>query len=413
MSARRVRGLRLRFPATPRNQRAVALLGPRLPRLARGWMPWMELSTSEPMALPGPDWVRIRPRLAGICGSDLALLTGRSSPILTPFASFPAVLGHEVVGDVVEAGEAARAWPAGVRVAVDPAISCVMRGLDPCAACRRGMPALCERQADGRLGPGILQGFAAGLPGAWGDELVAHISQLYRVPDAVPDRAAALTEPFSVALHAVLGAAIRPGERVLVIGAGTIGLLTVAGLTLLGDGAQTTVLARHRAQQVAARRLGAGRIVAESGRSTTDAALADAAGARLHRPISGPAVATEGFDVTFDAAGTAASLDLALRFSRAGGRIVVVGGPGVIHDLDWTLVWTRELRLIGSFMHGREPGVESQPHTFALALRLLAEHPEVPVGELVTHRFALASWRRAIRASLSRASGAGKVAFSP
>jgi len=377
-------------------------------------MPWLELASSEPMALPAADWVRIRPRLSGICGSDLSLLTGRSSAVLTPFASFPAVLGHEVVGEIVEVGsEVGGAWQTGDRVAIDPAISCAMRGLEPCDACRRGVPVLCRHQAEGRLGAGILMGFCSGLPGAWGDELVAHVSQLYRVPDDVADDAAVLTEPFSVALHAILGAAVTAGERVLVIGAGSIGQLTVAGLTLMAPDAAVTVLARHPAQQSLAARLGAAHVVRESDPAATDAELADAAGARLHRPISGRGVTTGGFDLVLDCAGSAASLELAQRFVGSAGRIVLVGGPGVIRSLDWTLVWTRELRITGSFMHGREATLAGEPHTFAVALSLLSEHPELPITELVTHRFGLAHWREAIRASLARRSGTGKVVFTP
>jgi L-iditol 2-dehydrogenase len=392
----------------------MALLGPRLPRLTRGWMPWLELTRAEPKPLPDRDWVRIRPRLSGICGTDIALLTGHSSPVLTPFAAFPAVLGHEVVGEVIEAGEeAARAWHPGDRVVVDPVISCAMRGLEPCAQCGRGMPCLCLRQADGRLGPGILMGFTAGLPGAWSDELVAHVSQLYRVPDEVPDRAAVLVEPFSVSLHAVLSADPQPGERVLVVGAGTIGLGAVAGMALLAEKSELTVLARHPAQESRARRLGATRVVRERGAASADVALAEAAGARLHHPITGPPVASGGFDVILDCVGSGASLDLALRFTGPGGRIVIVGGPTVIRSLDWTLVWTRELRLMGSFVYGREAGVPGEPHTFELALRLLAEHPDLPIAELVTHRFPLSRWRQAIRVSLERRSGAAKVVLVP
>lgn len=377
-------------------------------------MPWLELTHAQPMALPGPDWVRIRPRLSGICGTDLALLTGQTTAVLTPFVEFPAVLGHEVVGEVIEAGEvAAGDWHPGDRVVVDPVISCTMRGLEPCTQCARGMPCLCLRQSDGRLGPGIMMGFTAGLPGAWSDELVAHVSQLYRVPDEVPDRAAVLVEPFSVSLHAVLAADIRPGERVLVVGAGTIGLGAVAGVALLAEESEMTVLARHAGQVALAGRLGAMRVVRERDWETADTELADAAGARLHRPISGPPVTSDGFDVIFDCVGNAASLDRALRFASPGARIVVVGGPMVIRALDWTLVWTRELHLIGSVMYGREPKVSGEPHTLALALQLLMEHPELPIADLVTHTFPLASWREAIRVSRARNNGSGKVALSP
>jgi hypothetical protein len=124
-----LRGLRLRFAASALNERTLRIFGPRLPRLTGGWMPWLSLDRYDPPPLPGSDWVRVRPLLAGVCGTDLGLLTGHASSILSPFASFPAVLGHEVVGAVEETGE---------RVVVDPIIGCVVRGLDPCRWCAAG-----------------------------------------------------------------------------------------------------------------------------------------------------------------------------------------------------------------------------------------------------------------------------------
>jgi threonine dehydrogenase-like Zn-dependent dehydrogenase len=173
---------------------------------------------AEPLcqtALPGSEWIRVRPRLAGVCGTDLGLLTGHASSILSPFASFPAVLGHEVVGVVEESGQ---------RVVIDPVISCQMRGLEPCRWCAAGAARFCERAADGNLSPGLLVGYCADLPGGWSTGMIAHRSQLHAVPEELSDEAAVLVEPFSVALHAVLAAPPQPGEQVLVIGAGTVGL---------------------------------------------------------------------------------------------------------------------------------------------------------------------------------------------
>src|SRR5438094_1496500 len=103
MEGRPARGLGLRVGASGLNQRALSLVGRRLPAITGGWMPWLAISEYPIPSLPGPDWVRIRPTLAGICGSDTSLLTGRASPILSPFASFPAILGPVVVGVVEEA----------------------------------------------------------------------------------------------------------------------------------------------------------------------------------------------------------------------------------------------------------------------------------------------------------------------
>lgn len=413
MEEGRFRGIRLRFGASPLNHRLLALFGRRLPRLTGGRVPWLELATLPLPPLPGPDWVRIRPILSGVCGSDLALLTGRSSPALSPFASFPAVLGHEVVGEMVEVGAAVEGWASGERVVVDPIISCTVRGFDPpCQPCDRGMPALCRRQADGPLSPGILIGFCRDLPGAWGEQMLAHASQLHRVPETLSDEVAVLVEPLSVALHAVLSARLEPSQRVLVVGAGSIGLLVLAALSLLESPVSRVALARHPAQRRAAERLGASRVVADADRDQADAALIGAVGGRLHRPLIGPAVSSDGFDVVFDCVGSAASLDRSLRLVASGGTLVVVGGPGVIDELDWTLVWTRELHVLGSFVYGREPDVEGEPHTFELATRLLASSV-LPLGELVTHRFTLEQWPAAFRSSLDRRSGTIKVLFEP
>ncbi|HEX5578740.1 MAG TPA: alcohol dehydrogenase catalytic domain-containing protein, partial [Candidatus Limnocylindria bacterium] len=156
------RGLRLRFGASATNQRVLRLLGDRLPRLAGGWMPWLELHRYDPPPPRGDDWLRVRPTLAGICGTDMALLTGHASAILSPFASFPAVLGHEVVGVVEEDGR---------RAVMDPIIGCVVRGLEPCRRCAAGQARFCARATEGGIAPGLLIGYCADLPGGWSDAM--------------------------------------------------------------------------------------------------------------------------------------------------------------------------------------------------------------------------------------------------
>ena len=124
------RGLRLRFGASATNQRALRLFGDRLPRLAGGWMPWLELNRYDPPIPRADDWVRLRPTLAGVCGTDMALLTGHASAILSPFASFPAVLGHEVVGVVEERAAGGWWWI--------PSSAAWCAGWSPAAAARPG-----------------------------------------------------------------------------------------------------------------------------------------------------------------------------------------------------------------------------------------------------------------------------------
>ncbi|HET6381349.1 MAG TPA: alcohol dehydrogenase catalytic domain-containing protein, partial [candidate division Zixibacteria bacterium] len=291
MPERMVRGIRQRFPATALNYRALRLVGSRLPRLTGGWMPWVGLDRFPSPPLPGPDWVRLRPALSGVCGTDVALLTGKTSAVLSPFASFPAVLGHEVLAEVVEPGPAS-GMAGGERVVLDPLLGCVVRGLEPlCTWCAAGQPGHCLRLAEGRFAPGPMVGFCADLPGGWSEELVAHASQLHRAPDALRDEAAVLVEPLSVALHAVLAEPPADGQRVLVIGGGTLGLLTLAALRLVAPGAEVTVVARHPAQRELARRLGAAAVVGSPLQAATERA-----GARRYRSILGEDVLTGGVE---------------------------------------------------------------------------------------------------------------------
>jgi L-iditol 2-dehydrogenase len=405
-----VRGVRQRFAPSALNYRALRLLGPRLPRLTGGWMPWVGLDRYSPPPLPGPDWVRLRPILSGLCGSDIALLTGKASAVLSPFASFPAVLGHEVVASVIEVGPQVDAFQAGDRIVLDPLLGCQPRGLEEwCVRCAIGMPGLCLRTTEGPFAPAPMIGYSRDLPGSWSEEMVAHRSQLHRVPAELNDEAAALVEPFSVALHAVLDDPYlrAGGEPILVIGGGALGLCTVAAIRMTSPEAEITMVARHPSQRQLGERL--------SARVESDPIEAAVrwAGARRHRPLVGQDVLTGGFEAVYDCVGSRQSLDAALRVARARARVTIVGGPSLIPDLDWTFVWTRELRIVGSYVYGLEIAEQSQ-HTMDVAMRLLVEHPELPLGELVTHRFRLDEWRSAMRAALNHGqSGAIKVAFAP
>ena len=372
-------------------------------RLSGGRLPWLSVDRYDPPPLPGPDWVRLRPTLAGICGTDLGVLTGHASSILSPFASFPAVLGHEVVGVVEETG---------ARVVVDPVISCTMRGLEPCRWCAAGQARFCLRPTEGALAPGLLVGFCADLPGGWSDGMIAHRSQLHAVPDSLSDEAAVLVEPLSVALHAVMARPPEAGSPVLVIGGGALGLCAVAALRLIAPESDVVLVARHPAQREMGARFGAAATV--SGRHAALQAAIRHAGARSHRSILGDEVLSGGFSQVYDAVGSRRSLTDALRVTAPLGRLVLLGGPAEIGGLDWTLAWTRELRIEGTYVYGDEPSLPGRAHTMDEAIRLLAAHPELPIGELVTHRFPLDEWRLAMGAALGRArSGAIKVAFAP
>lgn len=377
------------------------LLAGRRPEFVTG--PWSALQLTEMAspALRGPDWAVVAPRLAGICGTDTGVVTGQSSPAASPFNSFPAVFGHEVVG-VLQAVGADIPHPPGTRVVIDPAITCTMRKIEPpCSACQAGQPYLCRHCTTGALAPGMITGFCRDLPGGWAELMAVHKDQLHVVPDGLTDERAVLVEPLAVAAHGVLRQPPPPGAAVLVIGGGTIGLSTVAALRLLGYDCRITLAARHAFQADLGRRLGADSVIDGRGDSVL-AAAANLPEASRHRPIMGRPVLRGGFDLVYDCAGTRSSLDDALRATREGGALILLGGAGELKSLDMTFVWLRELSVIGSVGYGREQVNGRRIHTFELVLELLAARPDLPVEDLVTHRFPLAAYRQALVTALRR-----------
>lgn len=404
-------GLGVRVGSSALNYRALRAVGTILPRWTGGWMPWLGISSYTLPALPGPEWVRLTPILSGICGSDIAMLTGRASAILSPFSSFPAILGHEVVATVAEAGSAAGV-KVGERVVLDPIISCAVRGLDPCPPCRAGSPALCLRATEGTLAPGMLIGFCRDLPGAWSDGMLAHATQLHSVPNGLSDETAALAEPLACGLHAVLARPPEEGERALVVGGGAIGLGTLLALRVTAPTTEVTIVVRHPVQAELASRLGAHHVVVDHGGDGAERAAMEHAGAQEHRSLAAGPTLTGGFELVYDCVGNAASLDAALRATAARGHLALIGSVSIVKGLDLTLAWARELRIGGNYVYGREPSVAGQPHTIAHLLTLLAAAGAPDVSSLVTHHFALADWRPALRAAMGRGRTASvKVVF--
>lgn len=397
-----MRALEYRF--SPAGWVTARVIGRRLPGQVAA-IGGLRLVDRPPPRLPGPDWVLVRPVLAGICGSDLGTITAKLGPQYSPYVSLPAVLGHEVIARVETPSGP---WSAGQRVVFDPFLSCATRGLPLCPACLAGRTAACERFAEGAFSPGYCIGFCRDLPGGWGQQVAVPAASLFAVPDGIDDQTAVLIEPLAVALHAVLATPPRPGDRVLIIGAGPIGLLVLAAIRLLELDCEVTIAARYPAQQEAARAFGAQHIVSGVGGAQ---ALAIAQGwAHRHAGLMGTSALTGGFEQCYDAVGSGSSLSGALGLVRSGGRVAMLGAiQAAPVDMSW--LWMHEVRLDGFCAYGREAGGE---HTFDVALRLVVAHPGFPLRDLVTHRFPLQRYPEAIGTCLRRgAQGALKVVFEP
>jgi L-iditol 2-dehydrogenase len=136
------------------------------------------------------------------------------------------------------------------------------------------------------------------------------------------------------------------------------------------------------------------------------------AGAREHRPLAGGPTLTGGFELVYDCAGTAASLDAAQHVTAPRGHLALIGTVAEVKRLDLTLAWARELRIMGTYVYGREASLPGQPHTIDHLLRLLSASGAPHVDGLVTHRFRLDDWRVALRTAMGRGRTASvKVVF--
>ena len=369
-------------------------------------------------ALPAGDWVRVAVTTGGICGSDLHLFAHNTgpSPTLMSTGSFPFLLGHEIAGRVIESGPGC-SIAVGTRVAVDPCIACAARGIDPpCANCARGWTSSCL-QLDSRIvSSGRSLGFTADLGGGWGEQVLAHQSMLHPIPEAVPDDIACLHEPVSIACHGLLRAPPTDGDPVLVVGAGIIGLASVAALKGLFPRCPVTVLARHAHQAEAASLCGADEVVRTDPDNAHFETLAKLVGARVigrkaHVMLMG------GFPYVVEAVGSPQSVTEALRAVGHRGTVLLLGAAG-ISEVDLTPIWYKEAALVGSIDHtvdsGSAPGLAGGPgrHSVDRALDILAAG--LLSDAVITHQFPLEEYRTAVETAIDRdRTHAIKVVFRP
>lgn len=314
---------------------------------------------------PGPlrdGWARLAVAACGICGSDLHFWHGTMP---RPMGTAP---GHELVGTIVDGP----AGMADVLYAVSPNVAC-----GDCPFCRTGADHLCDRA----LGRGL----GLGADGGLADQVDTPIRNL--APVTADDAAvAALTEPLAVALRGVSLAAIEPDSRVLVLGAGTIGL--AAALLARDRAAEVAITARHPHQAAAAEALGVTVLGEPDG-----VAWAKAVGA----------------DVVIESVGGGATtMDDAVRACRKGGTIVVLGVFDGPRPVDLAKVLMKELRVQGSFCYGSSR--RGSEYAAAAALTGRYQHE---LAALTTHRFPLAQVEDAFAAALDKASGAIKVTVVP
>ncbi len=368
----------------------------------------LRLTDIETPRLPGEGWVEVAPLLSGICGSDLSLLDGTGSRHFEPYMSFPFVPGHEIVGTLSSAGGVAIPGRSplqdGERVVVEPVLQCAARGLDPkCESCAAGDTGLCLSTTHGHIEPGLMTGYCKSTGGGWSAApLVAHASQLHAIPAGMDDTDAVIVEPAACAVHGALLAKVQEGENVAVVGAGTLGLLTIAAVRELTPVGSILAGAKYPHQKRFAVELGADEA---GGREE----LARAVRRKSHSHLVGGDVVS-GADVVFDCVASRGSILQSLSLLRPRGRLVLVGMPARM-SLDFPSVWHRELSITGSYTYGVEDVPRGRVRTFELAIELAGR---LKLGRLVTAAYPLERYEEAVmHAATAGSRGAVKIVFNP
>ncbi len=315
---------------------------------------------------PRPGWVRVRVASVGICGTDLHFFRGAFG---SPSGLLP---GHEPGGTIDAVGEGVE-LEVGTPVAVEPLVSC-----GDCYHCLGGSYNRCPKR--------MLLGVSG--RGAMAEFMTAPARCVYPLPSSLDPGDGALAEPIAVCVRGLRLGGIRQGDRVVVLGAGTIGLVSL--LLARAAGAEVAITARRPAQQEMARQLGAAEIFEDSESART--ALSD----------------WQADSVVETVGGTAPTLADATAIVRPGGTVVMLGvfeGATTIPALDFS---QKEVTLVGSNCYGRA-GVETD---FGLAVRMLDRHIDA-LRPMVTHRFPLDEVNEAFRTAADKSTGSIKVQVVP
>ena len=313
---------------------------------------------------PGPGQALLEVAYCGICGSDLHF---RDVPALFPAGTIP---GHELSARILAVGEGVERWQPGDRVAVLPFAQC-----GECAWCRGGQEQVCPHAVAGGVGLGT------GRPGGYAERMIADARMLFALPDAVDDRAGALSEPLAVAVRTVNLAAIAPDEPVMVLGAGTIGMLVALVLRERGY-ERATLVSRNPARTAHAVALGLPAATLDDVAATLDSNQA----------------------CVFECAGSPAAAQLATQAARPLGKVMLVGISMEPLDLHAAPIVLKELELHGVLTYRRDE--------FAQAIELLAGGA-IPVEGIVTSTAPLEGAEDAFQALTRRGTPELKILLDP
>lgn len=352
----------------PSAMRAIVMMGPNR----------LEMKTI-PVPAPGPVDVLIRVESCAICRSDLSMME-EPFPGQEPYGK--AILGHEYAGTVVALGETVDEFKIGDRVTVEAHAGC-----GRCLNCRLGDYTSCLNNGNTRKGH---RSNGHTTPGAYAQYVVNHINTVHKIPDSISFDVASLVTNLGCVLYGFenLGGYIA-GQSVLVIGAGPLGMASVAAAHALA--ADRIFLSDVLADRLAVgRAIGADRLIDASKEDPLGVVLAETAGL--------------GVAYAIESSGTQAGLDLAIKATRRNGKILMLAIPHHPLTVDFKDVSLNDKDIITNRGEGRS--------NVARAVSLLATG-RVDLGPLVTHRFPLSAYEEALATFRERKEGAIKVILHP
>ena len=339
--------------------------------------------------LPNENYVKVQNIQSGICGSDMTFYTCKQSASIAFFpvpGSEITYLGHETVGKIAEVGKNVKNLKLGERVTMLKYLACCdIKGLSPqCKSCSEGNYATCENYGEEST---VKQFTGAGF----GDYYYAPESQLLKIPDEITNDQAVLIEPFAVSLHSVLKRVPKDNEKVLVIGAGMIGLGVIQFIKVLSPNCKVYVMEYNKNKHEFAKKLGADVIL----EGDPYKAVAQATGGKLYKKGKNQMI-MGGFDIIYDSVGKGTLFNDTLRWLRPQGTLVKIGYQMIKTKFDETPIWWQGLNIVGCDAHGLEDYNGEKIYTFELVMRLMKENKLITDG-FITHRFKLDDYKKAFK----------------
>lgn len=345
--------------------------------------------------LPAEDWVRVKNIACGLCGTDISFFkatTGTNSAFEPIPASSKTYLGHENIGVITEIGKDVEDFKVGDRVTIRAYMAgCDTKGLkDRCEYCKSGDYNFCTNYGAPSPYGDIVTG------AGWSDTFIYPAKGLAHVYDGITDEQAVMIEPTCVSVHAVLHAPPKRGEKILVMGCGTIGLGVIQAIKIVEPECEVWAMERVKTKQDFARRLGADNILSGD---PYEAASKATGGSEVYVGMSNNKYFFGGFDRIYDCIGGDWSNHTAVRLLKARGTLVKIGHHMRAITFDETPIWWQELNLVGVDAHGMEEWKGRRLYTFDLVQEWIRDGVYKLDG-FVTHHFKLDDYKAALRLAL-------------